>query len=114
MNMLKPVAFEALMVALAAAGWMWDMAAARWVLYGLLWWLLLPCALVCAFNTQVQMLSAEWAPHGWPVQLANRLAWLAVLAVLLWHGAWVSAAAVAVCVVCGFIYSGAVRQIRAA
>lgn len=114
MNVIKALAFQAVFVGLAAAGWVWGIDAARWALHALVWAVLLPCALLCAVSPQLQAWTAARPPCSAVTYLANRLAYFVALAVLLWHGAWVTGAALAVCVLCMFIYSDAVRRIRAA
>lgn len=114
MNVLKSLAFEAAFIGLAAAGWVWDIAAARGAMHTLVWALLLPCALVNAFSVQAQARRAALPGNSRVEVLCNRLAWLVALGVLLWHGAWVTAAAVAVCVVCVFITSDSLRRLRSA
>jgi len=115
MNTLKFLGFEAAFIGLAAGGWVWDIAAARGAMHMLVWALLLPCGLVGVFNPQMQAQSAaRQQGYSAAIVLANRVALLVALGVLLWHGAWVTGAALAVFVVCVFIYSDAVRRLRAA
>lgn len=113
MTTLKPLLFEAVFVGLAAAGWVWGIDAARWSLHALVWALLLPAALVCAFSARLQARMAARPRYSQAARLGNRIAYLVALATLLWHGAWVSGAALAVVVLCLFVTSSAVARLRA-
>ncbi|HMN55612.1 MAG TPA: hypothetical protein PKE15_00060 [Ottowia sp.] len=113
MNAIKSLAFEAVFIGLAAAGWVWDIAAARWALYVLVWQLLLPGALLYACNPRLQAVCAEeLPPRSDAARLCSLLAWLVAMLVLLAHGAWLTAGALTLCLLCMSVYHDAVARLR--
>lgn len=113
MSVLPYLWLQGLFFALAAAGWVWGFEPARWAVHGFVWGVLLPVSFFCALSSNLQRGTAARAPCRPAVAIASRLTYLSVLAVLLWHGAWLTAAALALCIACMLAFGWQVAWLRA-
>lgn len=110
---LNTLLFEASLLSLVAAGWLWGIEGAQHVVrFGL--WVLAPVCVVAALSTDVAAGVAARPPRPAAIRTINYLTWWAVLVLLVWHGAYATGAAVLVILVCGAIHGQTVRRLRAA
>lgn len=112
MNVLPYLWFQFVFVGLTAAGWVWGIEPARWMVHAAVWGVLLPAGLFCAISGNLHHSTAARAPFRAAVAIASRLAYLSALLLLLWHGAWITGAAMAVCVACMLWFGWRVACIR--